>query len=294
VAPEDSVGVLNFTDGGSADIREMAFKGYDAAIVVPAPDDDAPGPVMEISDVDISDTVRGILWRAGGSVHIKDTEISDTAHNGMSFRGTETRPLVFRGKNIFLSDLGNLGIYVNTASTCDENGNNVFDDVTILGSNGPGLAVINGGACLFNSRISFTHTAGVYVQGAAVLVQDSYILYILPGTFGVASAPGIGVLVLAGAAPSHAILVGNEIKNVQHASVANLGSFVQLGGNELACAAFNLVGEPHEGFNYTFDNLGGNVCDVDCPATLGLRTSNPGECVPQSSGIQAPPMLPAE
>ncbi len=284
VAPEDSIGVLNFIDGGSADIYDMAFKGYHAAIVVPAPDEpDAQAPTMTIRNVAISETVRGILWRGGGNLSMESMQISDTRHNGMSLSATEFPPLSFGGNNISLFNVQGAGVYVDTPGTCVNGENNAFYNLIIGGSVGPGVVVLNGDACFFNMHTWFNRLAGVYAKNAFVLVKDSDIEFTGPdlqtGQF------GDGVIALPGVMESHVVLDNTKIKNSFRAGVANMGSFVELFDVEIRCAPFELNGENLGEFNFSFTDGGGNLCG--CPVA-------DEKCVAVSASLAAPTFDPQE
>ena len=210
-------------------------------------------------------------------------EISDTLHNGMSLSATDFRPLVYAGKNISVFNVAGAGIFVDTPGNCANRDQNAFSHTNIHGTRGPGVVVLNGGACFFHALIATTRLAGIFAEGAAVLVQDSRIYFssadLQTGNF------GDGVAVYPGVAPSHVVLVNTKIQFSARAGVANFGSLVELFGVKIQCAAFELEGERLDGFNFVFNDGGGNVCG--CP----LANS---PCVAVSAGLEAPSMTPSE
>ena len=92
---------------------------------------------------------------------------------------------------------------------------------------------------------------------------------------------GTGIIASAfGSGRSLVTLADNEIKNVEHSFITNLGSDVIFTSNELVCRQqFDLAAGSFLGFGFSFSD-GGNPlqCSDECPAQLGLPPASFREC----------------
>jgi hypothetical protein len=293
--PERALGVVNVVDS-SVDMSHVLLRGFDAGIVGRQTTMTARGnPVNKFRNIAVRDTGRGILWKARGKLAVSDSRIADVSWNGISLAPEPATVvsgtlLKFNLDAIIIADYANAGIvYVDDPGVCDDE--HTINNATLIGGGGPAILAIRSGVCVFDSHIAIPRVAGIVALSAAVLVQRTKIFFPLPTTDG---RWGTGIIASAfGSGRSLVTLADNEIKNVEHSFIANMGSDVIFTGNELVCSeVFDLVAGSFLGFGFSFDD-GGNPaqCSDECPAQLGLPPLSFRTCTAEPF-FDAPPQPP--
>lgn len=293
--PDLARGVVNVIDS-SVEISDVVLRGFDAGIVGRQTDGTARAdPRSRFKKIAIRDTGRGFLWRARGKLDVSDSTISGVSGNGISLApafapGRIGTLLKFNLSSLIISDFGNAGIvYIDDPGVCDDE--HSVKNATLIGGGGPAILAIRSGVCVFDSHIAIPRVAGVVALSAAVLVERTKIFFPLPTTD---NRWGTGIIASAfGTGRSLVTLANNEIKNVEHSFITNLGSDVIFAGNELVCRdTFDLAAGSHLGFGFSF-NDGGNPaqCSDECPAQLGLPPLSFRECKAEPF-IDSPPSFP--
>jgi hypothetical protein len=111
------------------------------------------------------------------------------------------------------------------------------------------------------SAIEQSHYVGLFVTDSDVLVENSVVRDVLPNA---TTAPfGDGIAVLSESGSTHTTITRSLVDATARAGVSSFGGIVALDSNALQCAAFPLTGQSYAGFDYAFEDRGGNVCG--CP-----------------------------
>ena len=293
--PELARGVFNIVDS-SVEINDVLLRGFDAGIV--GWQTDATGradPRNRFKKMAIRDTGRGILWKSRGKLDVSDSTISGVSGNGISLApafapGRIGTLLKFNLSSLIISDFGNAGIvYVDDPGVCDDE--HSVKNATLIGGGGPAILAIRSGVCVFDSHIAIPRVAGVVALSAAVLVERTKIFFPAPT---IDNRWGAGIIASAfGTGRSLVTLHDNEIKNVEHSYITNLGSDVVFIGNELVCREkFDLAAGSHLGFGFTFNDGGSPAqCSDECPAQLGLPPLSFRQCQAEPFS-DSPPSFP--
>ena len=182
---------------------------------------------------------------------------------------------------------------LNEYSICTPEDPNVIRGNMIGGNKEGGIVGYNSGLCIFDNLIFANHYAGIRAHGSPMLVDTNLITNTLPrvpqGNFG----DGIFILPLAGAQP--ATVLNTVVEFSARAGLSNFGSDVSIGNIQFRCAAFELEGEnvpsgafgpgiPATPLNFSFTNLGGNLCGCPVPNS---------SCILVSVGLEPPPPVPS-
>jgi hypothetical protein len=249
---DNVVGLLNYRNGGGGVLRDLRLDGGDAAIV--GRDVERQASDLEIRDVQISASGRGILWESSATVAVKDSNITDTLGNGISLL-----------KGLLIAK------YMNT-----------------LDAGGAGIYIQGGSVKLYNVLAGFNASAGIFSDYAVVLVYDSSVFNNTgAGIWAVHSALGA---YNTSAYSNEALPNGQfgygfaglvsplvELSTVvssdnDQAGIGNFGSHVKLGDSEFSDnAAFDFLGidimagqlgpgDPPTDQPYEFENAGNNHC----------------------------------
>jgi hypothetical protein len=150
--------------------------------------------------------------------------------------------------------------------------------ITVQGDLGPTSVSVVG------SLVEQSHEVGLFVAGSDALVEGTVVRDTLPclldGFF------GDGIAVFSDQAPASATITGAFIADSARAGLSNFGAFVSLGSTRIQCAGYELEGEPYQGLDFVFEDLGENGCG--CPTA-------DGKCVAESAGLAPPePAAPIE
>jgi hypothetical protein len=120
--------------------------------------------------------------------------------------------------------------------------------------------------------------AGVLVHGGNLVMDQTAVSFSVPteayGLF------GDGLAMASELGPSSAVVTNSRVADNARAGIAVFGSYLQLGGSQLACNAFDLTGEPYAGSDYVLEDIGSNTCGCG---------DDKHRCAAVSSGLQAPP-----
>jgi hypothetical protein len=140
-------------------------------------------------------------------------------------------------------------------------------------------------AVVRSSLVENNRVFGVMVQGADATLDGLLVRNTLPlasdGSFG-DGVVVVSLVLASGPAEASAVVTNTRIEKSARAGLASFGSHVTLGGSAMSCNAFDLDGEELDGFQFSFEDLGGNDCG--CPEPLET-------CVAQSSSLQPPEPL---
>ncbi|MBW2456995.1 MAG: DUF1565 domain-containing protein [Deltaproteobacteria bacterium] len=91
---------------------------------------------------------------------------------------------------------------------------------------------------------------------------------------------GDGILAIASAAdPTNLYVDGSRVENSPRAAISSFGGFVSIATTKMLCQSFDLDGEPFEGAQYGFEDLGQNRCG--CPTADSA-------CLIVSAGLEPP------
>jgi hypothetical protein len=128
-----------------------------------------------------------------------------------------------------------------------------------------------------DTLVEQNHEVGLCVSGSDAIVERAVIRNTLAtlsdGAF------GDGVAVFSHDRSATASLSNARIEASARAGLSNFGALVKLATTEIECAAFELEGEPYEGANFVFEDLGNNVCG--CPTA-------DRECLSVTAGLEPP------
>jgi hypothetical protein len=143
--------------------------------------------------------------------------------------------------------------------------------INFQGTLGPTSASVKG------SLVERSHDIGLYVGGSDLVVEGTVVRDTLPrlsdGFF------GDGLDVFGEEALASATITGGLVANSARAGLASFGASVSLGSTRIQCAGYELEGEPLEGQDFVFEDLGGNGCG--CPTADDV-------CVVQSAWLEPP------
>jgi hypothetical protein len=284
-------------------LRGLELTGFDAAVLVPAPERPAPGDEpprpgqalpLTLDGICVRDAGRGVLVRRPVPLTVSGSSFEGLLGNGISF----TNPMeleevhhVHVEESVFHDTLSCLHFQDTFAVVADTllaacgafGGINASDtkllvfDTAIVGSAGPGIqAVDSTGSILDGTQILNTNGYGILIDGSSFTIQDVFVHTTHPrphdGKF------GDGITAFA----SNAFVTRTRIRDSARAGISNFGGSISLGENRIACAGFELEGEPEDGDPFYFEDQGGNRCG--CPVANGA-------CVAVSAGLEPPEPL---
>lgn len=266
VPPRESIGTLNFSNAGGS-IKDIWFKRGKAGIV--GRDIDGAAKPLDLSDLCISDTVRGIHWKADAPITVSDTVIADVQWNGISISPEQ----ILSAWTHFITDTS----IVNPKGACIyfENAlGGVLDDNLIDCLNG---GVVSSKSTIGVSDTNFieNHKGGLVLESSTAFLKDNVVFNTKP----IISTNLLGDGVTAWA-NSNVVMLDNLIAYSARAAVSNFGSNVALGSNHLICQEFDLNGEVYAGSDFSFDDLGENLCG--CPSATDT-------CAVVSASLEPPP-----
>lgn len=271
------VGLFNYVGGGGM-IKNLRMSGFDACVL--GKESTTPQR-LEIRGCMFSDSSRGCLWFATSNLVIHDTKFFDILLNGISFASAAGVLHVF---DVTMTDIAKAGILINSPGNCSDAEQNLIQNTTVAFCGGPGIVVLDGGACIYNSGVAICEQGGIWSIGSAVWVIDCFLH--TNAVVGIASIGsevklqdnmidntlsllpddtwGDGIVVMASPQfQGSATVSGNVVKNSSRAALSNFGAVVSASGNVLRCAAFGLAAQDFLGHSFAFHDLGGNLCG--CP-----------------------------
>lgn len=271
-APEDAYGLFNFIDSGG-DISGLKVSGFDAGIVSRESDEGA-SMSLEVSDVCITDTGRGILWKASSQLSVSDTVITGVKWNGISLApeapemNLKTHPFT----DIKILDVENICIYERYSMA-------YIEDAYLVNCQGGGIGAFKSIITVIDTTLVNSTLAGIMLEDSFGILKENIILstYAKDGVLGDAFVAWDDATVF---------MVDNYTHNSARAAVSNFGSWVSLEGNTFLCQSFDLQGENYPTPNdyYTFDLVGDTWCGCDPPSQLS-------SCGVVNAGLNPPPPI---
>jgi len=261
-------GVLNLL-GSEAEVRDLALSGGDAGILI-ADATEGDGAAVDVQDVVIGGTGRGVLALSSGDLALSDTTIHDTLWNAVSVAPPFGFPIYFHVDSVSIVDPEGAGIYVSDTLAF------IADAIVMLADAG-GIVGVDSNVYVEDCGLYMNTEAGILLydngggdSGGALLNND------IGNTFPLDGVLGDGIVLFG----THALITDNTIWQSARAGMSMFGSTADLGGNDIYCAAFDLDVEEYDG-TYTFPNdLGGNIC--------GCVGDYPRPCQATSSTLQPP------
>jgi len=251
---DEVVGLLTSV-GGDVTVKSMKISGFDAAIVAK---DGRAGEVAttRVEDCTITKTGRGILSLSSGLTTVADCVITDTSWNGISVAP----------KNFILHGVG-LGLIITASNFANQWGVGIYlsntyaviNDAHINNAQAGGIAGYRSKALITNSNLFNNKHSGIAFHESNEVplfyntIKDNLIVNTHPdhnGNFG----DGIVLAV------SNGELIDNYISSPARVGVSNFGSHVRLTDMNIFCATIHLAGNPMLGQDWSFEDLGGNLC----------------------------------
>jgi Right handed beta helix region len=265
VPSDEARAVLNVLAGGSLNVSGVALQGGDAGIVAR---DDERGVVQSINVVDvlISNTGRGILHLSSGELLVKHVKITDVIGNAVSAFGPIGASLcgVTVAQSDFLSS-GKVGLYVRNCQVA-------FDSSTVVGFLGGGLKAYGSSVSVTNSQFSFNRYFGLLFFNSSGSVEQTNVFVTDGGpnpadpdgplNFG----DGIAALTDAGApgSPADVSIHNNFVFGSYKAAIAVYGAHATIGNTMMQNQAFDIENEVGLNGAPTINIVddGGNLCDT--------------------------------
>jgi len=266
-----AVGLVNYKNGGGGTLYGFRLVGGDAGITGRGlRGDRAAGREalrLDIRNVEISGSGRGILWDSPAAIVVSNSKISDTWGNGVSLLQG-----LLKSSYLTIVDAGQVGIYVANADA-------TFDNVVSGFNASAGFYIYKSHVFITDSSVFDNVVAGVWA------VHSDLTAY---GTSSYANKAndvhrfGDGwVILLSNANLDYCVGSAND-----RAGLSNFGGHVALSNSEFSSNAFDLEGEdvpanffafgdPASDTDFSFSNGGNNTCDGD-------------ECTVETTGVEAP------
>jgi len=271
-APEDVNGSWHYIDAGGSMV-DLRMTGGDAGLATRETREGASRP-LTVSNVCLTDMVRGIHHKASAPLHVSDTVIKKVLWNAISFAPLEFLPDSGPSTiaDLEIVDPENVCLYFeNEVAT-------VHDDYLVNCSNG-GILAVNSALWVDETIIVNAGKTGISLVSSWAVLFDNILL----GTNCIPSISdpeqclaGDGVLAWDN---SIVYMFESNIDSSDRSAVSNYGSYVEIGDNRFSCQTVDLVGEELFGNSFDYEDLLDNKCG--CPLANG-----PCEL---SSGTVAPP-----
>lgn len=289
VGADPRLGTINFGPGGGGIVKSMVVTGgaYGLYSVEPSP------AAVDVRDVTIDRTGRGIYGSAFSSLVVSDSTIQGTSWNAVSlfdFAG------VFKLNNTVIGSSGHVGVFIDYAVS--GLGATYLDHDTFDENPGGGVVTFGTGFTdIEESRIDDNNFAGIRVMfnSLGTFVSNTEIGGTNPrpdnGHFGDGLIAVCSNVTLTGIQfpdpPPLLIYAYNIIEENARAGLSNFGGDVALGNTAFVDNfGWDLEGEPYpcgpgpDPTDFVFENNGGVRCfDV---------LFNDGTCTAESAGIEPP------
>ena len=294
VVDVDQHGIMNFIEEAAGAIVDLDLEGGNAGVFVRN-----AGGSIRIEDVCISDTVRGISYKAASDqaaseFTLVDSSIKNCLWNGCSFSSSQSSPspLLINILDTIVIEVRNIGILLidQVAEVKDE---------YIAHCKGAGLVGVRSHITVHDSFFMENSFASIALfEGSYAKIENNRISYTNPmeGTGGF----GDGITAWLWC---HVDIIDNLIE-YGRAGVSNFASHMYLKDNRIKCFSFDLEGEalgpdffypgyPPVQVGFSFDDDGGNLC---CNLS---QSCNPwctlDSCHAHSVGLEPPkPIVPSE
>jgi len=283
-ALEDAADAAAFdlTAGGQATIHGLSMTGFSAGVVA-LPDQEEPW--LELHEVEILASSRGLLWQAGGHLHATDVLIEGSSNEGVLLKlGDADSSLNFWFTASQIVDSGSAGFRIfDSTEGCDEDINRL-SDVSITNSGASGIDAVHSEICVYDSVITSSVTAGFFATASRGEVANTLISDSAPDAEGLF---GDGAIALADATTQSDVrLIKNRILNSARGAISTFGSRLFLEENLLACQAFDIEAEPWEGFDWVIEvsgSFGAKCAGCPVPAVIDEDCLLVSACFPSCS-----------
>jgi hypothetical protein len=125
------------------------------------------------------------------------------------------------------------------------------------------------------TRIETSYEIGLFAAASDVVIEGTAIV----DTFAEAEGTyGDGLCLWSDIHRGTATVVGTRVERSARAAISNFGGDMTLGGSALACQPIDLAGNPQEQNDFSFIDLGGNLCgcpEADGPCKMESATLEP-------------------
>lgn len=263
-------GLWNFVAAGGV-IQDMNLTGFDAAIVHKPGDRGDTGPV-EVRNVVISHTGRGILSLSASNLSVESCTITNTRWNDISFAPRFISPGLLptlQVKATVLVEPEGAGIYfANTLA--------FLDGVTVLSADTGGVVGIESASLIQNSDFIGNRKAGILLVDGSSQIESNLIQATQVSLEGVL---GDGVTLWSLNQQMQAHVSDNLIFSSARAGISSFGAWLDLMENDIFCATFDLFGADSGNFQFQLNDLSGNQC--------GCGQIKP--CAAMGDGLEPPP-----
>jgi hypothetical protein len=263
LAPEDALAAFHSV-ASNLTLENLMVTGFDTVVLME--DDAATGRSGNtvVSECSIMETGRGLTSLSTGTLTVRDTDIADTAWNGISVAPRITLDSVGPGFRLItyntsiVNPLG-AGIYLSRGFA-------TVNEVLIQHAQAGGIVGFEAKAVITNCFLFSNFQAGILMLDSD---EFPFVTNIIQGNAISGSLPlhglyGDGITL----ANSGSELVRNNVSLNARAALSALGSLARVKDNDFVCSgAFDVQGDTFEGQTFTFDDLGGNTCG--CSPTFG-------------------------
>jgi hypothetical protein len=187
-----ATGLVNYLEGGGGVLEGLVLRGGPNGVVGQEPstrvagdriggDGVAPAAIvgaLHVADVVIQNTGRGILWRTGTSLTVRDARIARVGKHGIVFNGQGRPGPVVTLVDVAVEKASGFGVLVlNEASNgCSNQLTNVFVTFAAKG----GIGVIQSGVCIVGGALSFNEIVGIYAKSSALIIDGTLIQGTIP------------------------------------------------------------------------------------------------------------------
>jgi hypothetical protein len=262
-------GLVTYAAGGGGSLENVAIVGGDAGIL--GAGREASAATLTVSNVEISQSGRGILWQ-GGALSVSRIVVSDSLRHGIVVIDAAHFSIV---DSVVLGGTGapggtEFGIYI-SGGACS-----TLQNVQVFNVTKGGIAVLDSCAVITESFFFLNKTAHVWSKNSHTEIYSST----LEDSLCVEQPDltclfGDGVVFLGGSGIVH----GSLINDSDRAGISAFGAAVGVGSTTIGCSAFDLNSEIFEGVPAQFEDLGGNECGCPLPG---------GSCAAVSSSLTPP------
>jgi hypothetical protein len=262
-------GLVSYAAGGGGSLENVAIVGGDAGIL--GADREAGAGNLTVSNVEISQSGRGILWQ-GGALSVSRSVVSDSLRHGIVVIDAAYFSIVDSLVHGGTGAAGGtqFGIYI-SGGACS-----ILQSVQVFNVTKGGIAVLDSCAVITESFFFINKTAHIWSKNSHTEIYNST----LEDSLCVEQPDltclfGDGVVFLGGSG----IVQGSLINDSDRAGISAFGASVGVGSTTIGCSAFDLNGEEFQGVQPHFEDLGGNECGCPLPG---------GACQAVSSTLTPP------
>jgi hypothetical protein len=241
------------------------------------------GFVTQVSHCVIQHNREAGIYALGAVLSVQDCLVADTAPqvaDGSFGRGINLQGAAFELRRSVVRHAVEQGVLVAAESTADLEAVVVSDIESQLGTGrrGMGIAVQAASLQLRDSLVVRTRSIGVAALDSQVTVERSIVRDTDAAADGLFGDGLVATLMETGSIPELSV-TDSIVAGSLRAGVANFGSAVVIGRVSLECNTIHLNGEPAQGLDAAFTNLGGNWCGCGAEQVT---------CTQQSAALQPP------